>query len=71
MMPNKIVKKEAWIKGQDIEIKQSDQIDSELSVLTGFILRLKDLVPEETLDYLINAEIKLRLLIEELRERDE
>ena len=55
----------------DKESKQYEKIDAELSILTGFISNLKDLIPGKILDHLVKAEIELRLLIQKLKEKDQ
>ena len=70
-MPGGIVDKGSWVMDQEVESKQYEKIDAELSILTGFIISLKDLVPGKILDHLVKAEIELRLLIQELKEKDQ
>ena len=69
--PGGIVDKGSWVMDQEVETKQYEKIDAELSILTGFIISLKDLVPGKILDHLVKAEIELRLLIQELKEKDQ
>ena len=69
--PGGITDKGSWVMDQEVETKQYEKIDAELSILTGFISNLKDLVPGKILDHLVKAEIELRLLIQELKEKDQ
>jgi len=55
-MPGGITDKGSWVMDQEVESKQYEKMDAELSILTGFISNLKDLVPGKILDHLVKAE---------------